>query len=283
MTPSRSTEIPWGSPGGPPEGHLANPWKFSGGTHGHPCITSRGPPKAWKVPIGIPSRNVAGTRIHSFQRLPRVFPLGKTLGKSLGSRPPTFPQGFPQGGKQGGCFTPVFPRGENRGALPPPTFPQGFPPLFLRGFLRGKTLGIYPGFSVGFSPCVLQAPPLFLRGESGGAPTFPQGGPHFSPGVSPGGKPCIREQVIPQKDFYRVFLGVFPRGDPGNYKIPSPQRLGASDFHFAPNRPADFSRIVFPFRNSQRKCGPAHGFPLGGALPPRGNTYFSPGGKPWGT
>ena len=128
MTPSRSTEIPWGSPGGPPEGHLANPWKFSGGTHGHPCITSRGPPKAWKVPIGIPSRNVAGTRIHSFQRLPRVFPLGKTLGKSLGSRPPTFPQGFPQGGKQGGCFTPVFPQGGKQGGSPaPPLFPRIFP------------------------------------------------------------------------------------------------------------------------------------------------------------
>jgi len=117
----------------------------------------------------------------------------------------------------------------------------------------------------------------------GGAPTFPQGGPHFSPGVSPGGKPCIREQVIPQNHFYRVFLGVFPRGgDPENYKIPSPQRLGASDFHFAPNRPADFSRIVFPFRNSQRKSGPAHGFPLGGPCPPGEIHTFPQGGNPGG-
>ncbi len=68
----------------------------------------------------------------------------------------------------------VFPRGFPRGAL---HVPRVFPLLFLRGFLRGKTLGIYPGFSVGFSPCVLIAPPLFLRGESGGGPTFPQGFP----------------------------------------------------------------------------------------------------------
>ena len=118
MTPSRSTEIPWVSPGGPPEGHLANPWKFSGGTHGHPWITSGDPLKAWKVPIGIPSRNVAGTRIHSFQRLPRVFPLGKTLGKSLGSRPPTFPQGFPQGGKQGDLRSAGFSPGGIVGVSP---------------------------------------------------------------------------------------------------------------------------------------------------------------------
>ena len=127
------------------------------------------------------------------------------------------------------------------------------------------------------------APHFSSGGKVWGAPHFSPGGPHFSPGVSPGGKPCIREQVIPQNHFYRVFLGVFPRGDPGNCKIPSPQRLGASDFHFAPNRPADFFQNCFLISEFQRKCGPAHGFPLGGALPPRGNTYFSPGGKPWGT
>ena len=173
----------------------------------------------------------------------------------------------------------VFPRGFPRGAL---HVPRVFPLLFLRGFLRGKTLYIYPGFSVGFSPCVPQAPPLFLRGESGGGPTFPQGGPHFSPGVSPGGKPCIRERVIPQKISTGFSSGFSPGGDPGNYKIPSPQRLGASDFHFAPNRPADFSRIVFPFRNCQRKCGPAHGFPLGGPCPPGEKHTFPQGGNPGG-
>ena len=194
MTPSRSTEIPWGSPGGPPEGHLANPWKFSGGTHGHPWITSGDPLKAWKVPIGIPSRNVAGTRIPGFQRLPRVFPLGKPLGKSSGSRPPPplFLRGFPRGENRGGDLPRGFPRGFPRGAL---HVPRVFPPLFLRGFLRGKTLCIYPGFSVGFSPCVLKCPPLFLRWESGGGATFPQGGgPTFPQGFPQGGNPVYENR-----------------------------------------------------------------------------------------
>ena len=143
LTPSRSTEIPWGSPGGPPEGHLANPWKFSGGTHGHPWITSGDPLKAWKVPIGIPSRNVAGTRIPGFQRLPRVFPLGKTLGKSSGS-PPHFSSGVSPGGKTGGLLYPWFSPGVSPGGLS--TYP-GFSPCFSSGVSSGGKPWVFtPGF-----------------------------------------------------------------------------------------------------------------------------------------
>ena len=148
MTPSRSTEIPWGSPGGPPEGHLANPWKFSGGTHGHPWITSGDPLKAWKVPIGIPSRNVAGTRIPGFQRLPRVFPLGKTLGKSSGSPPPHFSSGVSPGGKTGGVIYPGVSPGVSPGGLS--TYP-GFSPHFSSGVSSGGKPWVFTqGFPWGF-------------------------------------------------------------------------------------------------------------------------------------
>ena len=85
----------------------------------------------------------------------------------------------------------VFPRGFPRGAL---HVPRVFPLLFLRGFLRGKTLGIYPGFSVGVSPCVLISPPLFLRGESGGGPLFPRGAPTFPQGFPQGGNPVYENR-----------------------------------------------------------------------------------------
>ena len=187
MTPSRSTEIPWVSPGGPPEGHLANPWKFSGGTHGHPWITSGDPLKAWKVPIGIPSRNVAGTRIHGFQCLPRVFPLGKTLGKSSGSHPPPlFLRVFPRG-KTGGCFTHSFPQGFPQGGSPRT---QGFPPAFPQGFPQGENPGYLPGvFRRGFPMCS-PSPPTFPQGGKWGAPPlYPRGAPTFPQGFPQGGNP----------------------------------------------------------------------------------------------
>ena len=91
--------------------------------------------------------------------------------------------------------------------------------------------------------------------------------------------------------------GVSPGGDPGNYKIPGPQRLGASDFHFAPNRPAFFPELCFPFRNSKENVALPMDSPWGGPAPqgkyilfPRGETLgdvnprissgFSPGGIP---
>jgi len=207
LTPSRSTEIPWVSPGGPPEGHLANPWKFSGGTHGHPWITSGDPLKAWKVPIGIPSRNVAGTRIPGFQRLPRVFPLGKTLGKSSGSRPPTFPQGFPQGGKQGGCFTHGFPQGFPQGGSPRT---QGFPPAFPQGFPQGENPGYLPGVFRRVFPMCSHPPPTFPQGGKwGGPPLFPRGGPLFPRGFPRGETLYTRTGNSP-----KMFLQGFPRGFP---------------------------------------------------------------------
>ena len=104
----------------------------------------------------------------------------------------------------------VFPRGFPRGAL---HVPRVFPLLFLRGFLRGKTLGIYPGFSVGFSPCVLISPHFSSGGKVGGAPLFPRGPPLFPRGF-PRGETLYTRTGNSPKDFYRVFLGVFPRGGP---------------------------------------------------------------------
>ena len=143
---------------------------------------------------------------------PGFSPWGKPWENPWDHAPPFFLRVFPRGENRGGALPLFFPRGENRGALPPPTFPQGFPPTFPQGFPQGETLGIYPGFSVGFPPCVLTFPPLFLRGESGGGPHFSPGGPPLFPRGKTMGKPCIKGLVNSQKRFLHGFPRGFPQG-----------------------------------------------------------------------